>query len=159
MDSDTFAATTNSTREPARQACFVAISAEFGAVQLVYSSSDLPVEKKTALTNQTKTPIPLSQVESKEIIAGFNGRFIHSENMTFAYWTIAKDAALPEHSHHHEQVVNMLEGEFELTVDGQPHRLMPGDVVIIPGGVSHSGRAISDSRILDVFQPPRDDYR
>lgn len=111
------------------------------------------------MTHQTKTPIALSQVESRELIAGFNGRFIHSENMTFAYWTIAKDASLPEHSHHHEQVVNMLDGEFELIVDGQPHRLTPGDVLIIPGGVTHSGRAISNCRILDVFHPTRDDYR
>lgn len=79
--------------------------------------------------------------------------------MTFAYWEIAKNADLPEHSHHHEQVVNMLEGKFELTVDGEPHLLTPGDVVIIPGGVTHSGRAISDCRILDVFHPVRDDYR
>ena len=111
------------------------------------------------MTHPTKTPIPLGEVDSKELIAGFSGRFIHSDNMTLAYWTIAKDAALPEHSHHHEQVVNMLEGEFELTVDGQPHRLAAGDVLIIPGDVTHSGRAISDCRILDVFQPPRDDYR
>ena len=111
------------------------------------------------MSHPTKTPIALTEVESKELITGFNGQFIHSENMTFAYWTISEGAALPEHSHHHQQVVNMLEGEFELTVDGQPFRLTPGDVVIIPGSVPHSGKAISDCRILDVFNPPRNDYR
>jgi hypothetical protein len=36
--------------------------------------------------------------------------------MTFVYWDIDEGAALPRHAHHHEQVVNMLEGEFELVV-------------------------------------------
>jgi glyoxylate utilization-related uncharacterized protein len=52
--------------------------------------------------------------------------------MTFVYWDIDEGAALPRHAHHHEQVVNMLEGEFELVVDGTPHRLKPGDVLAIP---------------------------
>ncbi len=111
------------------------------------------------MNHPVKTPIPLSEVEAKEVISGFNGRFIHSDNMTLAYWTIAKNGVLPEHSHPHEQVVNMLQGEFELTVDGLPYRLSAGDVLIIPGGVTHSGRAVTNCRILDVFHPARDDYR
>lgn len=106
-----------------------------------------------------KTPIPLVNIEPQEIVSGFRGRFVHSGQMTLAYWDIDNGAELPEHAHHHEQVVNMLEGEFELTVDGTPHRLVPGDILIIPGHVSHSGKAITDCRILDVFQPTRDDYR
>ena len=103
--------------------------------------------------------ISIDDIEPKEIVPGFIGRFIHSENMTLAYWSITKDATLPEHSHLHEQVVNMLEGQFDLTVDGKLQTLVAGDVVVIPRNATHSGRAISDCRILDVFQPPRDDYR
>ena len=122
------------------------------------ASSSIPVRAKK-LINQSKIPIQLSHVDSKEIVAGFHGRFVHSQSMTFAYWSIVKDAALPEHAHHHEQVVNVLEGQFELTVDGQPQHLKAGDVLIIPGGVTHSGRAITDCRILDVFHPRREDYQ
>jgi hypothetical protein len=35
-------------------------------------------------------------------LAGWTGRFFHSENMTFAHWDIAPDAA-PLHEHHHPQ--------------------------------------------------------
>ena len=107
----------------------------------------------------TANPISLSAIPSREIVNGFHGRFIHSESMTFAYWNIEKGCDLPEHHHEHEQVVNMLEGEFELVLDGVPHRLAEGDVLVIPRDVPHSGTAISDCRILDVFQPCRDDYR
>lgn len=111
------------------------------------------------MPSETKVKIPLESVDSREIVTGFNGKFIHSENMTLAYWDIEEAASLPEHSHPHEQVVNMLEGEFEITVGGNPLSLKPGDVVVIPGNVPHFGRAITKCRILDVFQPVREDYQ
>ena len=102
--------------------------------------------------------IELTGVTEKEIVPGYTGRFIHSETMTVAYWDIKAGHSLPTHSHVHEQIVNMLEGEFELTVDGNPLHLVPGDVVVLHSNIEHSGRAITDCRILDVFQPVRDDY-
>ena len=64
-----------------------------------------------------------------------------------------------EHAHPHEQVTTCLSGEFELTVDGSVHRLAAGQSMVIAGGARHSGRAIVACKMLDVFQPPRDDYR
>ncbi len=78
-------------------------------------------------------------IDAKEIMPGFFGKFYHSENTTCAHWEIKADSALPEHSHPHEQVVNMIEGKFELTVDGEPHLLSEGDVFVIPSDVPHSG--------------------
>ena len=102
--------------------------------------------------------IGLEEVPGHEIVPGYTAQFIHSKTMTVAYWDIKAGNSLPTHSHEHEQIVNMLEGEFELTVDGKPLRLAPGDVVVLHANVEHSGRAITDCRILDVFQPIRDDY-
>jgi quercetin dioxygenase-like cupin family protein len=103
--------------------------------------------------------LDLASVPVREQMPGMRGRFLHSAAMTFVYWDIDEGAALPRHVHHHEQVVNMLEGEFELVVDGTPHRLKPGEVLAIPGNAPHSGRAITRCRILDVFWPIREDYR
>lgn len=111
------------------------------------------------MNSPTMQPLALNEIPTRELVPGFVGRFVHTDLMTFAYWSIESAAELPEHSHVHEQVVNMLEGEFELTVDGVPHRLRPGDVLVIPGNVVHKGKAITDCRILDVFHPARDDYR
>jgi quercetin dioxygenase-like cupin family protein len=94
-----------------------------------------------------------------EIVPGFHGRFVHTETMTFAYWAIDPMATIPSHAHHHEQVVNMLSGELELIVDGTAHTLRAGDVFAIPGNVPHSARALTECRVLDVFNPVREDYR
>ncbi len=100
----------------------------------------------------------LNDIEEHELFPGLRARFVHSETMTFAYWRIAAGAALPEHAHHHEQVAHVLEGEFELKIDGERRRLAPGMVAVIPGNAVHSGTAITDCRILDAFHPVRDDY-
>ncbi len=93
----------------------------------------------------------LDDLPDREVFPRFHGRFVHSDTMTFAYWTIDEGAEVPEHAHPHEQVVNMLEGELALTVGGAEHVLHPGDVVAIPGGVRHAARALAPSRVLDVF--------
>jgi quercetin dioxygenase-like cupin family protein len=93
------------------------------------------------------------------MISGYTARIIHGEEMTLVYWEVAADHAMPEHHHPHEQFANVLVGEFELTVAGETRRLKPGDVALIPPNTLHSGRAISDCRLLDVFHPIRDDMR
>ncbi len=115
-------------------------------------------DSKHAMTSHP-TLFRLADLEEREIVKGFFGKMIHSATMTMAYWTVEKDAMLPQHQHPHEQVLNLLDGEFELQVNGQIHQLKTGSVFVIPGNSAHSGRAITPCRILDVFQPARDDYR
>ncbi|MBM3832427.1 MAG: cupin domain-containing protein [Verrucomicrobia bacterium] len=100
-----------------------------------------------------------SESRLREPFPGFKVHFVHSDKMTFAHWTIEAGAVLPEHSHPHEQVANVLDGIFELTVDGETKQLGPGSVGIIPSNAVHSGRAITNCRIIDAFYPIREDYR
>lgn len=100
-----------------------------------------------------------SDVEEKEPVPGFRGRFVHSDGMTIALWTATAGAELPLHDHPHEMVVNVLEGELELTVGGEVQVATPERIVVIPGGVPHRARALTDCRILDAFHPVREDYR
>ena len=103
--------------------------------------------------------VSLASLEPRRPVAGFVGRFVHSEAVTVAYWDVEAGAALPEHTHPHEQVANVLSGRFELSVDGESRILDEGEVAVIPPGVPHGGRALTACRILDVFHPVRDDYR
>jgi quercetin dioxygenase-like cupin family protein len=103
--------------------------------------------------------IDLKEVTPIELIPGYHVRFVHSDQMTIANWQIEQDAALPEHSHPHEQILNLISGDFELTVDGTVYHLTPGCTFVLPGGVSHGGRAITPCHIIDVFHPVREDYR
>lgn len=101
----------------------------------------------------------LRNIQTRELFPGYEGRFLHSQNMTFVYWEIKAGSEVPGHSHPHEQVVNVIEGDFELTVDYETEILKPRSVVIIPPNAKHSGKAFTDCRIIDVFYPIREDYR
>ena len=103
--------------------------------------------------------IQVNGLNSKEIIPGYTARAVHTGTLTFLYWSVTKGAVMPVHTHHHEQVANVLSGEFELTVDGETRILIPGVVAVIPPDTEHGGRAISDCELLDVFNPEREDYK
>jgi quercetin dioxygenase-like cupin family protein len=69
-------------------------------------------------------------------------------------------ARVERHHHPHEQLGLVLEGELVLELGGEPHRLRPGDAYRVPGGVEHAAWAgDAPCRVLDVFQPVREDYR
>ncbi|MBV6647361.1 MAG: cupin domain-containing protein [Cyclobacteriaceae bacterium] len=101
----------------------------------------------------------LDQLEEKEIMPGFYGKFLHMENMTIAYWRVMKGSVLPEHSHHHEQSTNVISGQLEMTIDGQTQVVDSSIPVTIPSHVPHSGKALSDCLVVDIFSPKRDEYR
>jgi quercetin dioxygenase-like cupin family protein len=101
----------------------------------------------------------ISQIKSKEVITGYEAKSIHTGTMTFLYWTVKAGAAMPIHSHLHEQVSHVLSGQFELTVGNEKKILSPGKVAVIPPHIPHGGVAITECELLDVFLPERDDYK
>jgi quercetin dioxygenase-like cupin family protein len=104
----------------------------------------------------------LNKIEAlpqKELIPGFKGRFIHTGTMTISYWNIASGAQLPLHSHIHEQVSQVIEGTLELTVENQTFVLKAGDVLTIAPNEKHSGKALEDCLVQDIFLPEREDYK
>ena len=103
--------------------------------------------------------INLEELPSKELIKGFHGRAIHTGTMTFMYWTVQPGAVMPPHSHVHEQIAHVLQGIFELTIDGETQILEPGKVAVIPPHVEHGGKAVTHCELLDVFHPEREDYK
>jgi quercetin dioxygenase-like cupin family protein len=103
--------------------------------------------------------VKLSDVKRREPVPGYGVRFIHSDAMTVAYWEIEAGAAMPVHSHPHEQIMNLIEGEFELDVAGTRKNMRPGMVAIVEPDEPHSGTAKTRCRVIDVFHPVREDYR
>jgi len=65
---------------------------------------------------------------------------------------------MPEHRHPQEQIVHVLEGRMRLIVDGMPHELVTGDSFYLASNVPHGVETIEETRVLDTFSPPREEY-
>lgn len=63
--------------------------------------------------------------------------------------------SLPPHLHADAaETIHVIEGEFEMTVDGVSRRLGPGQTVHVPAGVVHSGADVGGGgRRLLTFAP------
>jgi len=103
--------------------------------------------------------VNLKNVTGKKIIDGAEAKFVHSEGMTFATWNFSAGVQLPEHSHPHEQISRLIKGKFELTVNGETKILTENDIAVIPSNAPHGGKAITESILIDVFHPVREDYK
>ncbi len=92
-----------------------------------------------------------------ERLPGWQGRYFHSANMTFAHYNFTRGSSIHEHSHAQEEVYEVIEGELELTIDGVTQIAKAGVVGIVPGNVRHSVKALSDGQAIIVDYPLRRD--
>ena len=73
--------------------------------------------------------------------------------------SIEKDAIIPMHTHPHEQTGYLVSGRMRLQIEDETQDLSSGNAWMIPGGVPHEAIGIERCLVLEVFSPPRDEYR
>jgi quercetin dioxygenase-like cupin family protein len=81
------------------------------------------------------------------------------DRMLMARFSLKSGSRVPLHQHPHEQVGYAVSGRLRLTIDKESHVIEAGDSYFIPAGVPHAAEAITDCIAVDVFSPPREDYR
>ena len=101
----------------------------------------------------------LKDIPSKEIMPGYHGKLVHGKKMSWAFWTVESGAEVPLHFHPHEQIMHVVEGEFEFKLGEDTKVYGPGDVVVIPSNTPHGGKALTDCRLMDIFSPVREEYK
>lgn len=103
------------------------------------------------------TPKEASQIEMR---TGVHRRTMATtDEAMLCEFFLQRGAEIPAHSHHNDQVGYVIYGSLEVTIGEQTCLCSPGDSYAIPGGIVHSVRVLSDSLVIDVFSPPRNDYR
>ena|SRR5215475_17637 len=93
-----------------------------------------------------------------ERLPGWQGRYFHSENMTFAHYDFVKGASIHEHFHPEEEVYEVIEGELEITIEGVAQVANSGLVAIVPANARHSIKALTDGKAIIVDYPARRNF-
>jgi quercetin dioxygenase-like cupin family protein len=85
-------------------------------------------------------------IVSREIVRGAHGRI-----SVFAF---DQGEGLSEHVSPFDALVQILEGEAEITISGKPHRVKGGDMILMPAQQTHALRAVHRFKmILTLIRP------
>lgn len=63
------------------------------------------------------------------------------------------------HHHPHEQFTYILSGAGTYTIAGETRAVRAGEAVHLPSNIEHGFSASEPTKLLDVFSPPREDFR
>jgi quercetin dioxygenase-like cupin family protein len=73
--------------------------------------------------------------------------------------TLASGAVVPSHTHPHEQIGYLARGRLRFRIGDEERELAEGDSWLVPPNVPHVVTALEDSVAIDIFSPPREEYR
>lgn len=101
-----------------------------------------------------------SDCTRRTIFPGVDAYTACGAEVMLSFVEFAPGAVVEAHSHPHEQVGIVLEGQARFIVGDEERVLGPGDMYRIPGNVEHRVVALDAGlKALDVFHPIREDYR
>ena len=102
----------------------------------------------------------LAQGLERELAPGLNTRIFVGDNLMLSVVKIEPNCKGEVHSHPEEQWGVLLEGDGIRQQEGVNFSVTAGDFWRTPGGVPHNFTAGPDgARVLDIFSPPRKDYK
>ncbi len=108
-------------------------------------------------------PLPLIDHNSVAPVEMFSGvvrrTLTYGDRLMLIEVTLEEGAVVPMHTHPHEQTGYLASGRCRLQIADDVRELEPGGCWMIPGDVPHEATALEASVFVDVFSPPREEYR
>lgn len=87
-----------------------------------------------------------------------SSRMMVGEELMFVEHRVKKGHRSSQEKHVNEQLTLVLEGHLRFTVEGKVYDLKAGDALLIPSGADHQAEAVEDSKVIEVFSPPRQEW-
>lgn len=104
--------------------------------------------------------IPHDSATPVEMFPGVVRRTLTAgERLMLVEVTLEDGAVVPVHTHPHEQTGYLVSGRFLFELAGETRELGPGDCWLVPSSVPHQVTALAPCVLVDVFSPPREEYR
>jgi quercetin dioxygenase-like cupin family protein len=92
--------------------------------------------------------------ESFEFVDGVRLHAVGGEQVLLCRVTYEAGKHVPWHAHEHtEQVMLILEGEVEMTIEDETRTLGPGDVVVVNRGLRHALHSPAGVTFMEALAP------
>lgn len=76
---------------------------------------------------------------------------IDKETGTVTLFSFDEGQGLSEHTAPFDAMVHIVDGEAEISIDGEPHKVSEGEMIIMPAGHPHALRAPKPFKMLLVM--------
>ena len=73
---------------------------------------------------------------------------INKKTGTVTLFAFSKGQGLSEHKAPYDALVQILDGNAEIKISGNPHKLTKGEIIIMPGNEPHALTAIDSFKML-----------
>lgn len=103
--------------------------------------------------------VNINDITNREIVPGFTGKYYHTDNLSIGWLDAKAGYTVPIHSHIHEQVSFVQEGKLLFTIEEKEFILEAGMAITIAPNLKHGATAVTDCKLIDVFNPVREDYK
>lgn len=105
-------------------------------------------------------PVNWEEMEWEIVRPGIKRKVFHAKGCTVVLNAVEPGNQPKPHSHPHEQIVSILQGETDFTVDSKVFKLTAGSLLAIPPDVEHFIKVVGRETCmnLDIFVPRREDY-
>ena len=101
----------------------------------------------------------INDITTREIVPGFTGKYLHADSLSIGWLDAKAGYAVPLHSHIHEQVSFVQEGKMLFIIEDEEFILEAGMAITVAPNLKHRASAITDCKLIDVFNPVREDYK
>ncbi|MBI4676766.1 MAG: cupin domain-containing protein [Elusimicrobia bacterium] len=107
-------------------------------------------------TGKTKEDLRGRVLRMDELVAYEKGSvvsrtIVEREKGTVTLFAFEKGEGLSEHTAPFDALVQVLDGEAEIRVDGRPHRVKAGQFIIMPADKPHALRAVERFKMALVM--------
>ncbi len=75
-------------------------------------------------------------------------QILKKPNGNITLFAFDKEQSLTEHTSPFEAVVNIVEGEMEIKIGGEPHTVKEGEIIVLPPNVPHGLIAQQKTKML-----------
>ena len=96
---------------------------------------------------------PANMVDpSSQYTPGIEGYvFDGIDGSQMAFWTYRENATSEEHEHTYDEYILVVQGQYNLSIDGNIVSLRAGDEYVIPKRTIHGGEAFAGTRAIYAF--------
>jgi len=88
---------------------------------------------------------------------GTERRSLRLGEVLFMFISFDRPTISPPHQHEWDSIIYVDQGEFDVRVGDQHHRLVPGEGTVVPAGVEHTLTTDPGSRLIEIWYPVKED--